>query len=305
MTTILVAGAAGGFGHRIVDALIARGASVRALVKPGGGDRKELAGKRVDIVAVPLDDDAALKAACGGVDCVVSALNGMYDVIVDAQVRLLAAAVAAGVPRFIPSDYSGDMFKLEWGENRNFDLRRAFHARLDAAPIRSTSVLIGMFMDMLQVGSPLFDAKNGSVTFWGEPDQLVDMTTMDDAAQVVAAVALDPQAPRVVRVAGDQLSPRQIADTATQVLGRPVQVTRAGSLDDLAEKIVVARARDPEAEKKPFAEFQALQYMHNMLSGRAKLEPLDNARFPEVTWTTTDKFMAALPDPHADPKRRS
>jgi hypothetical protein len=46
----------------------------------------------------------------------VSALSGLREVIVDAQKVLLDAAVAASVPRFIPSDYSLDFTEFKDGE---------------------------------------------------------------------------------------------------------------------------------------------------------------------------------------------
>ena len=46
---------------------------------------------------------------------------------------------------------TGEM-RLEPGENRNFDLRREFRSRLLAAPIASTSVLVGGFMELLLRG---------------------------------------------------------------------------------------------------------------------------------------------------------
>lgn len=36
-----------------------------------------------------------------------------------------------------------------------------------------------------------------------------------------------------------------------------------------------------------------MQYMHNMLSGRAKLTPLDNARYPDLRWTPVREVLAA------------
>ena len=92
----------------------------------------------------------------------VSAIQGSAArVIVDAQSVLLDAAIAAGVPRFIPSDFSADFTKLSAGENRNFDLRRAFHERLDKASIAATSILNGAFSELLTLCMPLldFDAK--------------------------------------------------------------------------------------------------------------------------------------------------
>ena len=54
--------------------------------------------------AHPFDRDA-LAAACAGSTCVVSALNGVREVMIDRQGVLLEAAVQADVPRFIPSDH--------------------------------------------------------------------------------------------------------------------------------------------------------------------------------------------------------
>ena len=65
--------------------------------------------------------------ACSRASCVVSALQGLRDVIVETQTVLLDAAIKAEVPRFIPSDYSIDFTKFPPGENRNLDLRRDFH----------------------------------------------------------------------------------------------------------------------------------------------------------------------------------
>src|SRR5437870_5635805 len=122
--TIAVAGATGRLGHLIVAALVRRGATVRALVRPGSPDDKRKGLDDAQIVEVDPTDEAALIKALAGADVVVSALNGLRDVIVDGQTTLLNAAVAARVGRFIPSDYAADIMKVLPGENRNFDLRR-------------------------------------------------------------------------------------------------------------------------------------------------------------------------------------
>jgi hypothetical protein len=50
---------------------------------------------------------------CIDVSCVIL---GTREVVIDAQKKLLDAAIAAGVPRFIPSDYSLDFTKFSYGE---------------------------------------------------------------------------------------------------------------------------------------------------------------------------------------------
>jgi uncharacterized protein YbjT (DUF2867 family) len=128
-STILVAGGTGNLGGRIIKALIARGAAVRAIVRSGSKPEKikTLTQLGAEVIEVDMSDAEALKQACQGVSCVVSALAGLHETIVDSQTNLLDAAIAAGVPRFVPSDYSADFTQLPAGENRNFDLRKEFH----------------------------------------------------------------------------------------------------------------------------------------------------------------------------------
>ena len=149
--TITLAGATGDLGGRIATALAKRGSSVRALVRVGTSDEstKALRRSNAELRQVSFDDPAGLSAAVAGSSCVVSVLSGLEEVIVVAQTRLLRAVEAARVPRFIPSDFSCDLTRVPPGENRNFDLRRAFHREIATSSVRATSILNGAFADML------------------------------------------------------------------------------------------------------------------------------------------------------------
>ncbi len=154
---IVVAGATGNLGGRIAKALLERGARVRALVRHGTARDKleRLQELGVAIASVDFSSASQVAPACSGASCLVSALAGLRDVIVEAQTVLLDAAIKAGVPRFIPSDYSIDFTKFPPGENRNLDLRREFHQRLDKASIRATTIFNGAFAEMLTGQMPL------------------------------------------------------------------------------------------------------------------------------------------------------
>lgn len=117
--TIILAGATGDLGGRIARSLPGRGARVRAIIRPGSAGDKTAALQRegVSVVEVDFTNGSALTEACAGGHCVVSALSGLRDVIVDGQTLLLDAAVMAGVPRFIPSDYPIDFTRLPDGGN--------------------------------------------------------------------------------------------------------------------------------------------------------------------------------------------
>jgi hypothetical protein len=115
---------------------------------------------------------------------------------------------------------------------------------------------------------------------------------MDDAAEFTAAAALDASAPRFLRIAGDQISARGLVELASEVTGEKFRLFRAGGLGRLATLIKFARAVFPKSNAL-YPPWQGMQYMHNMFSGRAKLEPLDNERYPGMRWKTVRDVLAA------------
>jgi nucleoside-diphosphate-sugar epimerase len=284
--TVVLAGASGDLGGRIAVALVAGGAQVRALVRPDASPT-DLARLR-ELGATPAAADPAdvdeVAAASEGAAVVVSALNGLREVVLDRQSGLLDAAVRAGVPRFIPSDFSADFTRTEPGHNRNFDLRREFGGRADRASIRVTSVLNGAFMDMLGAEMPIIQPRLRRVLHWGQADQPLDFTTKDDTAAYTAAAALDATTPRLLRIAGDTVSARGIASALSESTGRPYRTLRVGSTASLGALASIARQVAPQPGQ-PFPAWQGMQYLHDMFTGQAQLRPLDNDRYPDLHWT--------------------
>lgn len=133
---IVVAGVRGNLGHCIAQSLIKKKAKVRGLVRRGSQNAtipwlKDLG---VEIVEVDYLNRPEMVQACRGSSCVVSALSGLREGIIDAQKSLLDAAVEAQVPRFIPSDFSMDYTHIPQGENRNLALRKEFHGLSRQSP---------------------------------------------------------------------------------------------------------------------------------------------------------------------------
>ncbi len=293
-TSILVAGATGDLGRRITRELLTHDTEVRVLTRPGSGTAHELYADepRVTVVEATYADPAVLSDALVGVDTVVSALSGTRSVIVDAQRILVEAAVLAGVARFIPSDYSADYRRIAVGSNRNLELRREFAGFLDAAALRSTSVLNGAFTDMLTGDAPMISFGRRRVMFWSSADQILDFTTKDDVARTVALVALDADAPRVVEIAGDRVTARDVARTMTELTGTTFGLQWAGTTGSLSAISKVARrfSGDPDAT---FPAWQGMQYFVNMFSGQAQLEHVDNDRYGVRSWTSVRDVLAA------------
>ncbi len=291
-TMIILAGATGDLGGRIANVLLKRQAPLRLLFRKGGRREKvqDCLKRGAEVIEVDFNDAPALTEACAGGGCVVSALAGLREVIVDAQTSLLEAAVRAEVPRFIPSDFSVDFTKCPDGQNRNLDLRREFHHVLDHAPLAATSILNGGFTELLSGQAPLILYKCRRVIYWENAEQLLDFTTMDNTAEFTAAAALDPSTPRVLRIAGDQVSAKGLARVASDVTGRRFRVLRAGSLRRLALLIKVFRKLSSQGAAL-YPPWQGMQYFHNMFSGCGKLEPLDNERYSGIEWTTVREFL--------------
>lgn len=291
-TTVLVAGATGDLGSRIVRELRQHDTHVRILTRPGSRATTEAPSEGVDVVRADYADHADLTTALAGVDVVVSAVSGTRPVIIDAQQALLDAAVDAGVGRFVPSDYAADYRSITPGTNRNFELRREFAAAVDAAGIRATSVLNGAFTDMLTGQAPLILFDRRRVLFWSSPDQVLDFTTKDDVARTTALVALDPDAPRVVEVAGDRVTSRSIADTMSRLTGTVHRLQWAGTAGTLSAMARVGR-RLSKDDDEPFPAWQGMQYFVSMFSGEAELHHVDNDRYGPQHWTTVRDVLAA------------
>lgn len=293
---VLVVGGSGRLGTKIVHALLARRpALVRVSCRDAAkASSVSLAQAGAEIVVADLRDAASLERACDGIDVVVSAVQGLRDVIVDGQTRLLRAAEKQGVRRMIPSDYALDFFKTAEGGNRNLDLRRAFNRILDQASVRGTSVLCGAFMDLIAYGAIGPDPKTGVYKVWGDDQQPYDFTHTDDVAKYIAAAALDPEAGRHVRVAAATHTARELAAIFEEVRGRPVTIEHAGSIEELGALIDRMQAADP-APANVFPVWQQLQYVRDMAVGAGRLAPLDNARYPDIEPMTVHDLLRRPP----------
>ncbi len=291
---IVVAGATGDLGQRIVNALLDKGAEVRIIVRSNAAREKIRKFEKLGITVFNINtwSIAEISPACSGASCVVSALAGLRDVVIDAQKILVDAAVAAGTPRFIPSDYSLDFTPFSDGENRNLDWRREFHRYLEDSPIAVTSIFNGAFADMLTGQMPLVLFKQNLVLHWGDADHKMCFTTKDDTAAFTAYAALDPTAPRYLRIGGDLISARELRLVVNQVSGKKYRLLRAGGLGLLSTLIKIARTMSP-GEKEIYPAFQGMQYMRNMMDKRAILNTLDNNRYPMGRWTTAKDVLTA------------
>lgn len=292
---ILVAGATGNLGNRICRGLVKRGAVVKAVVRTSADPEKTevLTKMGVKVLEVDVNNTDDIAKACTGSDCVVSALAGLGDVIVDLQKRILDGAIQAGVARFIPSDFCTNYTDLVRGENRNFDLRRQFRDYLDGTSIKASSVFNGAFADILKYNTPVLNLKDKSIGYWGEKaDWKLDFTTMDDTAAFTAEVALDDNAPRDLQIASFQVSPNMLRAYVKEATGQEFSIRSLSSLEDFGRFIKKQRADNPAGENELYAKWQQSQYMYSMFSTQHQL--LANERYANLSWTTGLEYIKSF-----------
>jgi hypothetical protein len=295
-TSVLLAGAGGNLGRMIAEALAATNeADLRLLIRP---ESKEKVADLADGGAVvhfgDLNDVASLKRAVEGVDVVVSVVQGGPETIVDGQLALLQASAAAGVRRFVPSDFSYDFFNLAQGENINSDWRRSFADASQQARGQTevVHVLNGCFLDRNVLFGFLgaFDFSNGNLNIWGDGKELMDFTTYRDTASYTAAAAIDARPlPSRFNIAGDSLDAEGLAQAYTAGSGTPIKVRQLGTLDDLDNLIAERQAADPAN----LFGFLPLMYWRGMLNGKGKLGELANARYPGIKPLSVAEYVRA------------
>jgi uncharacterized protein YbjT (DUF2867 family) len=226
-----------------------------------------------------------------GIDTVVSLVQGGPETIIDGQKNLLMAAKQAGVKRFVPSDYSMDLFKVK-DEIFNNTLRRRFSEEiLYPSGVGYTNVLMGMFMDMGVIGFVgLVDPATKEVKIWGTGNEKLNWTTLEDSARYTVEAIHDPSAHnQVVKVSGDTRTLNEFAKYVAEASGSAYKTTFLGSFEDLAATV----AKTFQEQPQNFYAWMPLQYAWGFVSEKFVLNPLWNNKYPNVKPTTLEEWVKA------------
>ena len=292
--TILLAGATGMLGSRIAHHLLEQPEARLRLLVRDVADKSEALHALViagaELIEADLTDRASLDRATQGVDVIVSAVQGGPDVMVDGQVALAEAGKRNGVRRILPSDFALDLFKATPGEHMMFDLRAKADALIARTGLEQVNILQGGFMDLFLPGRGAIDLEKGTVGFYGDGNQLIEVTSVDDTAAVTARVALDRTVPAgKFAFAGDRISFREAGEIVARQTGREISPISYGTEDDL--RAAMAKA-DPEKQVM-------LAYLLYMTNGQTALTDLQNDRYPDVKLQRFADYLATAIPEHA------
>lgn len=220
---ILVCGATGDLGGRIVRLLLADGQQVRALVRPAT-DAAALQDVGVEVVRGDLREPGTLGQAVAGVDTVVTTANANRAAVdVAGNQNLIRAAQAAGVGRFmyVSAAYMGQEFARtgplmagKWQTEK----------ALRASSMCPVIVRPDMFQESW-LGPPQFNARAGTALVTGSGQTAHCYVAIDDVAALCAHLAVVPDPPEVVEFGGpEELTPMQVVAAYEAATGRTFKV---------------------------------------------------------------------------------
>ncbi|KAI0157153.1 hypothetical protein GGR52DRAFT_565500 [Hypoxylon sp. FL1284] len=297
---VLVAGATGNIGHRIVNGLLARGHQVRALCRnPSTKLWPETLSRLESVVqSKGYDDIAALDRGCAGVDAIVNAYHSAPELVLEGQLLLLRAAERAGVKRFVTNCWNYDWTTMQLGQTESYDPFISFcnQAAL-TSEIRPIYVLTGIFAEVLFAvpGHGDFSPKNHGcwdseqkrLEIWGSGDEPWHWSTEHDAAEFTVEIVLREDAAQggFWRVCSGVSTLREIFATYEKVRDRKIDVEVMGTVDGLRERAMQARR---EGSRRNFWSYIGWFYQLFTADGTWKLKTLDNDKLGLRTMTLDD-----------------
>ncbi|MFJ9870454.1 NmrA/HSCARG family protein [Streptomyces sp. NPDC101165] len=221
---VLVLAATGGQGRAVTDALLARGARIRALVRdPARSAARQLADQGVDVVAGSLSDPGSLAAAMRGV-AGVFAFTTPFEAGVEAEVEqgraILATAARERVAHLVFSSVAGA--DRDSGVP-HFESKARIEAELAAGDVPYTILGPTYFFDNALGGARRI--LDGVLDLPLPPDRPLQQLARPDLGAFAADVLLSPAryVGQRIELAGDAPTPTQMAAALGAALGREVR----------------------------------------------------------------------------------
>lgn len=230
---ILVVGATGLLGRDICRRIAAAGKPLRALVRRTADRAKvdELERSGATLVRGDLKDRASLDAACRGIDTVITTASttlsrqegdSIQTVDQEGQMRLVDAAKAAGVARFVYVSYSH-------GIDVDCPLataKRAVENHVTQSGMTYTILAPSVFMEVWLSPALGFDAANAQARIYGSGTNPISWISVGDVAQFVVLTLDHPAARNAILELGGPaaISPLEVVRAFEQSGGRPFTV---------------------------------------------------------------------------------
>ncbi|KAH6887114.1 hypothetical protein B0T10DRAFT_575674 [Thelonectria olida] len=289
---VAVVGASGSLGTEVVTALLDAGFDVTAITR---NESKATFPDKVTVKRADVSSVDSVKEAIAGQDAVVStaasAAAGSQKILID-------AAIAAHVPRFIPSE-----FGIETRKYRDTKIGGLLKAKLqntdyliDLASKHDwfswTGLSNGLFFDWsIKRGSTFVDPKNHKFTTVDSGNEPFSASTLGFIGKAVVAILQKPNetANKYLAVAGITASQNDILAAIEKVTGAKFDVSRVTGAE--LEKI-----GDEKIAKGDFSAF--LPYLEQFLFA-------DGAKHALTPETSDNELLGLKPEPLEETIRKA
>lgn len=242
---VLLTAANGRTGRQVLHSLVARGADVAVLIRQEDqwAELKKLGAKSCTVGN--MEDDAAIAEAVAGNDSIVHIGPPMHPNEVQITARLVNAAVANGIDRFI---YYSVMHPLR-REVRHHRLKLDAEEYVIESGLAYTIVQPSRYMQHLAAIWPKV-VQSGVHAMPFSVEKLFNVVDLRDLADATAKVVTEPGHEfATYELAGPQsLSQNDMAKVISHVLNREVRA-EAISLDELTQRAKKAGASEDRIEQ--------------------------------------------------------
>jgi uncharacterized protein YbjT (DUF2867 family) len=231
----LIVGATGMVGGEICRLLRAAGKPVKALVRPSSDPAKveNLKGLGAQIVQGDLRDAASLKAACQGVQAVITTASSMpfayqpgentpLTTDQEGSLNLIAAAKEAGVEQFVYTSFPimDASFPLQ-------EAKRAVEHALKGSGLTFTILQPTYFTEVWLSPAVGFDFPNRKASLYGSGENPISWISFLDVAQFAVVCLGSPAASNVTLKLGglEAISPLGVVKIFEKAGGKPFEVS--------------------------------------------------------------------------------
>ncbi|KAF4957205.1 hypothetical protein FGADI_3270 [Fusarium gaditjirri] len=269
---VAVAGAAGDLGSVVFKALVdSNKFNLTVLTRAGSTSKFPSSTKVIQVDYESLD---SLTSALQGQDAVVSTLGSLA---IPSQTLLIDAAVAAGVKRFLPSEFGSNLVIPSVRQLPVFktkvDIEDKLIALANEGKISYTFVYNSAFLDWGLSHGLFFDFSKAEATLWDGGNAEFSTTTLATVGQAVIGVLTHPAETkdRAVYVQDTVLSLKKLLDIAKELNPSKQWTVKEAKIDD------AVAASDANIAKGIFDWPTLSAYLI-----RALFDPSSVAKFPKL-----------------------
>ncbi|KAL6922245.1 hypothetical protein FSST1_006271 [Fusarium sambucinum] len=237
LKNIAIAGAAGDLGSAVFNALVTSNKfNLTVLTRK---ESKSTFPYGTKVIQVDYDSLESLTAALQGQDAVVSTVGSLA---IPSQNLLIDAAVAAGVKRFLPSEFGSNLVVPSVRKLPVFGTKVAIEDKLielaKQGKISYTFVYNGIFLDWGIKHNFFFDFSQPELTIWDQGDAEFSTTTLASVGDAVVGVLAHPEETqdRVVYVQDIVLTQNKVLELAKEVSPGKEWKVKHDKLDDVTAK---------------------------------------------------------------------